>query len=501
MRNSFPAHFAAALLVLACCALPLAAQDPRLQGKVVPAESPNNPPRLWSVKITVNNKLTHKEVEGEQRYTQDHNWFHFAPLGAVVEVLFDKGPCYAPDGLPTITVGQNNPEMETVQLQKTRECLIGERRQRRQAKARSTQSATASAATGAASGAGAAIRAIGPAGARSGAAIGVREPELDAYDQRIPKSDADLLPSSELLKKELDKEAGLTRAGQFFDTFQYNFAIKWEIYNDNQPLREVLLQFQNDPQNQDLFKPIGSVTTQEFKDSARALFEISDEVRFDNIKKVIKDESLSRNVRGSATVALLNLKLDEQTTNEMRDYYRQQTINFSEIFATSLVALARIGENSDDQQLYAYALNSNFDRRFIAMEALSVAKLIEGPETLPAGAQTLARIATQDEKPEFRAAAVYALRPFVKEEDETAINALFGSLKDPSSEVRLEAVWALSLDEIDDRARVRRVLKRIAKTDPSWVVRRAANLSSTGPARLGNSLRYSDSLNYTSSRP
>ena len=70
MRNSFPAHFAAALLVLACCALPLAAQDPRLQGKVVPAESPNNPPRLWSVKITVNNKLTHKEVEGEQRYTQ-----------------------------------------------------------------------------------------------------------------------------------------------------------------------------------------------------------------------------------------------------------------------------------------------------------------------------------------------------------------------------------------------------------------------------------------------
>ena len=68
---------------------PLAAQDQTLKGKVLPGD--NTPPKLWGgIRIVVKNRANDQEISGEQRVTMDQDWFHGAPLGARVDVLFDK---------------------------------------------------------------------------------------------------------------------------------------------------------------------------------------------------------------------------------------------------------------------------------------------------------------------------------------------------------------------------------------------------------------------------
>lgn len=172
----------------------------------------------------------------------------------------------------------------------------------------------------------------------------------------------------------------------------------------------------------------------------------------------------------------------------MKEYYRLQNSS-SEIFTTSLVALGRIGDSSDKMKLYDYILKGEGEERVIAMEAVAATQLIEGWGALPGGVQTLAEVATKDESPKFRAAALYALRPFAYHQDKTAITALLSGVGDPSPKVRIEAVWALGVGDVEDQPRVRRVLRVVAKTDPSPFVRRAANLSLSGAKKVGRFLR------------
>lgn len=475
------------LIIVAFCLNSVAAQeDSRIRGKVVPAESPNNPPRLWmGIRIKVKNRITKLEMESEQKLTRDHNWFRLVPLNAYVDIIFDK-TCYVADGLSNIHVKRGQPEMQTVKLQKTRECLIAEQRQKGQARSihdfpsdraggTSGTNSTASE-TSASAGVSAVVTAVDTMG----------DPGWQTNAQG-----EDLMPSPEVLQKELDHEAATARDWKLFDSFQYNFYIKQEIYREIRPLNELLVSFVNNPQNQDLFKPVSDLDPAAFRDSVRAQFDLPGEVDMENIKRVIKDEALSPSIRGSASVALLSRTLTDQTTKEMIDYFRVQAENpDSEIFATSLVALGRIGEAVDHQKLYNYALNGDEYQRLIAMEALSVAHLIEGSGTFPDAAQTLAGIARKDEDAKVRAAALYALRPFAREHGNLAITTFLSGAKDPNPAVRIEAIWALSVGETEDLPGVRRLLLYVAAKDRSPWVREAAKLSLTGPDRLGNSIRY-----------
>ena len=456
MKKNVLCYSTVALIL--CSFSVISAQQARLYGKVVPADSPNNPPRLWTkIRLTVRNKATGYQIPGKQDYTDDHTWFHGAPLNSRVEVLFDRGPCYLPDGFSVVDVSQNQLALETVQLQRSKECLKAERDQKRRTTTRHSHT-------------------IGPVDEAS-------------FVHAVPEGDADLIPSPEILKKELEKEAVIARKGAFFDTFQYNFAIKSEVYEYIQVLREVLTQFRTDPQNQDLFKPIGNATLEAYRDSVRAQFEISTDIKPDNIKAIIKNDELAPNVRGSANVALLKLKMDQITILEIRDYCRREVQNVSDIFATCLVTLARIGDKSDELRIYDLVLHGEKQQRVIAMEALATAQLIEGPGTLTEGIKTLSSVVrNREEDEELRAAAVFALRPYVAQNDSTAIAAIIAAVKDPSPKVRVESVWALSIDELEDQPRVRKLLRNLAATDEEEFIQRAAKASLIGPDRLGKSI-------------
>lgn len=440
-------------LILGSFPLMVFSQDARLHGKVVPAESPNNPPLFWrGIRITVMNKKTKLEVKGQQDFTKDHTWYHNAPIGAMVEVLFDRDPCYV-KGSMQVEVDQASMELETVRLQKSRECLLGERRQRRRN-------------------------------------MNKRAHHYEANAVQDPSSDADLIPTVAILKKELAEQAELTRRGVSFDSFQYNFAIKEEIYGDIPALAEVLKQFRSDSKNKDLFAEVGDAGLKEYRESARAQFEISDQINTGAIKSILKDEDLSPNVRGSAGVALLNLKLDHETREELLKYHRKQLENPSSlILPTSMVSLARIGDDNDKKKIIDLVLNGEKYQRLIAMEAVAAAQLIDGPGAVPEGVQALSTVAQTDEDPELRKAAVFALRPYAYQDEQVAIKTLMTSAKDPVKEVRVEAVAALSVGEVEDQPRVRKLLWSVVRSDPVQFVRQTAILSLRGPSRLGRTLR------------
>jgi HEAT repeat protein len=115
------------------------------------------------------------------------------------------------------------------------------------------------------------------------------------------------------------------------------------------------------------------------------------------------------------------------------------------------------------------------------MKAVKLAQIIEGPDSLPGGAQTLAEVAKTNEDSTVRAAAFSALRPFAYTFNKTAISALAtGAKQDPDPEVRFRATVVLGVGDLEDDPWVRNVLRVVAKTDPSPSVRRAAKFSLSG---------------------
>jgi hypothetical protein len=469
------------VIVLLSCATSLAAQVPMLSGKVISREKP--PPQYWGeVRIKVKNLDTGQEIEGEQKVTNDQDWYHVAQLGAHVNVMFDKA-CYVPAGLFNKYVKQGDNYFDPVKLRKTKACLSAERQ---------THFGRSSAIRSKSTAANMPIARVQtapvvrfPGGARMGQLAAQPASKASEFTKAETREDIDLLPSAKTLKEELKEEAALARRGQFFDTFQYNFRVKWIVYSDVPALREVLLEFREDKQNQDLFKQLGDVPPETFDDTIRGQFRISDQVDFENIKRVVTNGTMSPSVRGSATVAFLNVKpnLPEAMVSEMMEYYRQQAQDSSsEIFAVSVVALARNGDSADRARLYEDIRTSTDKKRVIAsIKAVAVTQIIEGPESLAGGAQALVDVAKMGEDPSVRAAAFSALRPFAYRWDQTAITALLtGARRDPSPEARSRAALSLGVGDLEDVPWVRKVLRSVAKTDPSPFVRRAANLSLSG---------------------
>lgn len=475
------------------CPMSLVAQQmPTLRGTVLPDENP--PPKLWGgVRIRVKNRSNdNKEVPGEQKITDNHDWYHVAPLGAWVDVWFDKA-CYVPGVLDKIYVKKGDQRLdETVVLQKALGCSTAEQHQRQSGENRSSsqsgQMARANSQRATAEptlARGEDVAAVGFPARKTGGGRFASPPTNTNEFMQIGAANTYSLPSPRTLIKDLEKEARLARSGQLFDTFQYNFRVKWVVYGSVPGLAKTLWQFQSDKQNEDLFKQIGNVPLGAFDDTVRAQFEIAGPVKFENIKRVVMDSAMSSSVRGSATVAFLNIKstLPETAINEMIEYYRQQAQDpSSEIFVESVVALARHGDSSDRAKLLDDIRNGTDSKRTIAsIKALAVAQIFEGPEPLAGAAETLAEVTKENKDSNVRAAAVSALRPFAYRRDETAIKALVtGVREDSSDEVRARATLSLGAGNLEDDPWVRRILRSALKTDPSPLVRRAASATLSG---------------------
>jgi hypothetical protein len=461
-------HYSLIILVLISCTTTVFAQKPQqrpmLKGRVFSGEKP--PQQNWGdVRIKVINLANHQEIEGEQKVTTEQTWFHVALLGASVDILFDKA-CHVQGSLLDKYVNPGETSFPTIKLHKTRPCLKLEQQKNRHHALR-LQLPSANLAV---------VRAD---------RFAAHPIELSEFTNAEMRESSESDPSAKTLKEDLEKEAALARRGKFFDTFQYNFRVNWIVYGDVPALRSVLLEFQEAKENKDLFSQLGNVPLEAFDDVIAAQFEISDQADFENIKRVVMDSAMSSSIRGSGSVAFLNIKprLPETTANQMIEYYRQQAQDSSsEIFATSLVVLMRAGDSTDKAKIYHDARASTDQKRVLgSMNALRLAHIIEGADAVPEGAKTLAEVANTSEDPTVRAAAFFALRPFANTKDQTAITALVtGAQQDPDAAVRFRATVALGVGELEDDPWVHRVLRRVAKTDPSAAVRRAAKFSLSG---------------------
>ena len=452
---------------------------PRLKGKVVRAES-RVCKYAGEIGINVKDHNTRLNVKGQQSATKVEDWYREVDLGTLVDIEFDPGPFHEGDGHSKIRVEQVNSDLPLVKFQKSRDCRILEDVEKRRKQGRAYQGYT---------GAGAASA----GGAKSGSAITlIREPEpepelaeSDFKPLKIdPKLDADLIPSPAVLREELEAAASHARNGEFFDTFQYKFALKSELYRDIPELMKVLSEFRLKAENETLFQPIGKLKPEMFTDVVRRQFETSKDANLDNIRLVVQEENVSEGIRGSATVALLNGPLQDDFRKDMAAYYRSQGPE-SPIFSNSLIALGRLGEAQDISKLYRYVTDESADnQRLVAMQALALTQLIEGPDSLPGGAKTLASVATGDQDPEVRAFAVQSLRPFVYYQDQVALDALFDGADDQNSAVRAQVALALGVGQVERGKKVRDVLRRLM-ADSSPEVRRAAYLSLTGKLTSG----------------
>ena len=455
MKNIFVVSF---IIVYGC--LPIIAQQPKLNGKVISTEKPL--PRLWGgVRIKVKNRINNQEVEGEQTVTSDQDWYHGAPLGASVDVLFDKD-CYVSEVINVNVRPGENPQ-QTVQLQRKRECLINDRRQQR---TRDKRKAGARANLD-----------VSALGVVIHGSVAASVSSAVDYGRDKTAGDRDLFPSGGTLQQELENEAKFARESGFRDTFQYNFGVKQKAYADDVGLMEILSNFKNNAQNADLFKEVGEIKPEMYDDVIGAQFEIPGEVNLDNIKKVLRDEDIGPSLRGSATVGLLNLRLDDSTRNELTQYFQSQTEN-SPIFRTSLVARARL----DDRSLYQdLQTNSDQARVILMIEAIAVARIADDRDTFSEASQALTDVASRNKDPLIRQSAFSALRAFAYRSDQTAINALLtGVRKDPNPAVRFWVAVSLGVGDLEDNGSVRKVLRLVATRDSSSDVRRAANSSLSG---------------------
>jgi len=449
----------ATLVVVLGCLSSVAGQESKLTGKIVPNDE-----------VRINVRRTedkHAKIGGEERITTKPAWYHVAPTGANVDVLFDKA-CYVPAGVYNRYVEQGDNDTGTIQLQKTRECLILERRQKR--KKNSTS-----------------VRLIGSLG--GAASMGPDqyeiEGELTVKRSSIP-DDADLFPTPAELTAQLEKEAKFARDSELFDTFQYNFAVKSRIYSADISLKKVLTDFHKNLDNQDLFKPVGNVTLDMLEDTVRGQLSVDSSINLDHLQAVMRENSLSPSIRGSATLALLNAQLTSETRQNMLKYFHQQTPS-SDIYRNALIARARLG----DESLNDYILNGTDQSQIVAfMQALALAKIVDGRNALPDGARTLTAVATKGKDPQIRAAAFTALRPFAYNGDEEAIKTLVtGARTDPSPEARFRATVSLGVGKLEQVSWIHKILLTIATRDPSFDVRRAAKFSLSGSRWFNGSLR------------
>jgi HEAT repeat protein len=441
------------------------AQQPRLKGKV-DYEDPQE--RGSEITIKVKNVGTGGLVSGQQESTKVEDWYHVAPINALVDVEFDGGGCYMGDGHSRIRVRQENADLRKVVLQKTRECKLKELAQQ-------VKQQTISASAAKKDEASTAPRATGRV-ASTQAIAEARAKEFEIYSVAA----SDLIPSPEELKRELEAEAAHARNGEFFDTFQYKFALKTELYRSRPALMKVLTDFRAKTENSLFFRAIGQVRPEMYDDIVRRELQPSRDVNLDNIVTVVKEDAVTTNIRGTATVALLNGEIPDDKLGPVREYFRQQSPS-SPIFQTSLIALLRVGEAEDQARLFGYVRDGSAETRNIAMEALSLATLIKGVEAFPDGSTTLATVAANKEgDPLVRAVAFRSLRPFVDQGDKIALQALVNGLTDQNKEVRMQVVLALGVGKTEQDPRVRDRLRRIMLSDGSYQVREAARLSLSG---------------------
>ncbi|HET6974907.1 MAG TPA: HEAT repeat domain-containing protein [Pyrinomonadaceae bacterium] len=452
-----------AIIVLFIPVGDVCAQQSSLKGKVSLA-GPRD--RGNEIKIQVRNRGTGQFIDGEQPNTRIEDWFHVAPLYALVDVEFDGGPCYRGDGHSQIRVKKFNADLPQVILQKTRECKIKERRQ----------------VTRVASAGGGGEVGMAP---HSGGMASIDKQEARTAEIGKYSSEDNLIPSPTELKQELDEEAAHARNGGFFDTFQYKFALKAELYRDRPELMKVLSEFRTNKENSVFFQAIGQVRPEMFTDVVRRELEAPGDVNLDNVFAVVREESASQNIRGAANVALLNGSIPDDKLSQIRAYFRQQSPS-SPIFVTSLVGLGRIGEADDQKILYRYIASGSRETSSVAMEALYYATLIKGTESFSQGSETLADVAANNEDPALRASAFRSLRAFAYQGDETALKALVEGSTDKDPAVRLQAVLALGVGKTEQSSMVRSVLRRISLTDSSRWVRDAARVALSGAPTTGS---------------
>jgi hypothetical protein len=439
-------------------------QDPILKGKVI-FDDPQE--RGSQIMISVRNLRTGQLVGGQQDKTKGGDWYHVAPLNALVDIEFDGGGCYEGDGHPKIPVKQENEELPEVVLKKTRLCRLKELRQRR---GKTTTNVKTNERAN-----------------KSRSAADDEEPQavVNFTELHFDKAtESSLIPSSNEFKRELEAEAVHARNGEFFDTFQYTFALKSALYGDRPELMKVLSDFKANTENSVLFEAIGQVRPEMFADIVRLELQPSDDVNTDNVFAVVQEESVSPNIRGTANVALLNRTLPDEKLQALNQFYRRQSPD-SEIFETSLVGRLRIGEAEDIAQVVSYIKDQSIETSRMAMEAVSLATLINGKDAFPEASTTLANVATNNKNPWLRGVAYRSLRPFVDQGDETAFKAMKVGSRDPNPYVRVQVALALGVGDTEKDKKASYLLRYVLLNDKDRYVRDAARLSLKGALTKG----------------
>lgn len=446
------------IVVLLTSVSTVCAQQPKLKGKVTFSDPKEQGSQIG---INVKNVGTGRLVKGEQDTTKVEDWYHVAPLNALVDVEFDGGGCYLGDGHSRIRVQQENGELDKVVLQKTLDCRLKEFRQ---AKMRTVTNAKAGA-------------------KRSGGAQSVEDEApaaASSVDFHLYKSiEASLIPSANEFKKELEAEAAHARNGEFFDTFQYKFALKSELYKDRPELMQILADFKGNGENSVFFKSIGQVRWEMFFDVVGRELRPSTAVNLDHVVTVVQEESVSPNIRGTANVALLNDTLPSDKLQTVRQFYRRQPPD-SPVFETSLVGRLRIGEAEDLAQVIRYIKDPSGETSRMAMEAVSLAALIKGKDAFPEASSALADVAANSKDPWQRAFAYRSLRPFVDQGDDIAFKAMEAGSRDEKAFVRLHVALALGAGDTEKDQKASNLLRNVLLTDIDRYVREAARLSLSG---------------------
>lgn len=443
--------------------------DRTIRGKVVPSrllEDCEKRPIAWD-KIQV--KVMHDGHPAPHtpvRSTGDQ-WMHKMPVGAKIEVGFIYA-CYRPNGLAAFTVSDDEPqEKGVVTLKPSYGCQPPCQR-------RPKRSATTTI--------------VGAANARvqidereygqKNTSVGEQTTVATSARTQI-STDAIEKPSPEELLKDLQEDAEIAKRFNSIDVFLYNFEAMSLTFKGDKALSDALNSFKS--QNVILFEPEGNRRPELFRNIIEKQNNGEAPLDRTQINDLIRDPSIDPSIKGSAVVALLGTELSEKDKEEQREIFREYAKDpSSDIYLTSVIALARIGNTEDRKRIEADIKDP--DKGRASLIAIRVAQNTEGQDVFSSSVDALAETATSNSDPETRLAAIQALRTFaLRRRYPSAIKALSqGLIKDSNEDVRIEAATALGLGTLERRGDIRAALRQAALRDSSPEVREAATFALSG---------------------
>lgn len=449
------------VVALAIFGLTSVAQETRtIRGKVKPQKKYDcgNQELGWT-NITVKLRSRGQTIQPNPQRSKNEDWSHpKAPVGANVSIGFFHN-CYRPWRIPSYDVSSAASQtLPVVALSPMDVC------------SRCPSSKPANKV----------IFRTGGGAQSTNAAIA----EVEVPTPEVPKA-AESKPSAAELRTTLKEDAATALEFDSLDVFQYNFAVLQLAYA-NTELAVVLNEFKTSPENSAFFTGFGAKRSAAFRNIIEK--PLLGKGTFDPAAAIelLAETSVDSSIRGSAVVALLDSKLNSDQTTKLRDRLRKNAEEkSSDIYLTSVIALARIGSTEDRQKIADDVKSPDSDIAIAALNAIRVAQITDNTNPFGWTVPTIAEIATSSKDPELRQAAILALRPAVYYYRRViALRALTSALqRDVSSEVRAAAADALGLGRLEMRLDVRFALIRAIQTDLSNAVRTAADNSLTGRAQ------------------